>query len=131
MVFHGPSSANYDHTVKEPLVLSDWVNGPAEGAYQDEKDPVKRGASTDSILLNGVGQVTAPGVARSFTGGSISTAYPVIKVVPGKKNRLRIINMSIATGFVFSIDGHNFTVIGNDFVPVKPYTTNSIVVAIG
>ncbi len=31
----------------------------------------------------------------------------------------------------FSIDGHNMTVIANDFVPVKPYTTNVVTLGIG
>lgn len=131
MLIYGPSSGNYDVTVKDPLVVTDWVHGHAETAYQDEKNPVIRGASTDSILLNGVGQITPNGVARRVLNNDIRTAYPVTTVVPGKRNRFFVINTSIATAFVFSIDGHNFTVINNDFVAVKPYTVSSIVVAIG
>ncbi|KAM7201096.1 laccase 2 [Rhypophila sp. PSN 637] len=131
MLIHGPSSGNFDVTVKDTLLLSDWVNSKAETAYQDEKDPLIRGASADSILLNGVGQNTPNGVSRMFSNNDIRTAYPVTTIVPGKRNRLFIINGSVATAFVFSIDAHNFTVIANDFVPVRPYTVSSIVVAIG
>ena len=33
--------------------------------------------------------------------------------------------------FQFSIDGHNFTVIANDLVPLVPYQTDSIVIGEG
>lgn len=131
MLIYGPSSANYDVTTKDVLMVTDWVHGKADEAYQDEKNPRIRGASTDSILLNGVGQVTPHGVARKFLNNDIRTAYPVTTIYPGKKNRFFVINSSVATAFVFSIDGHTFTVINNDFVAVKPYTVDSIIVDIG
>jgi FtsP/CotA-like multicopper oxidase with cupredoxin domain len=31
----------------------------------------------------------------------------------------------------FTIDGHNFTVIANDFVPINPYTTDVITLGVG
>ena len=33
--------------------------------------------------------------------------------------------------FIFSIDGHNLTVIETDLVPIKPYTTESLFIGIG
>lgn len=30
----------------------------------------------------------------------------------------------------FTIDGHNFTVIANDFVPVQPYTTSVVTLGV-
>lgn len=38
---------------------------------------------------------------------------------------------SIDTFFKFSIDGHNFTVISTDFVPIEPYETTNLSIAIG
>ena len=32
---------------------------------------------------------------------------------------------------MFSIDGHNLTVMSSDFVPIKPYETESVTVGIG
>ena len=49
----------------------------------------------------------------------------------GKKHRLRLIGASGEGMQKFSIDGHNLTVIANDFVPLKPYTTDMITLAPG
>lgn len=51
--------------------------------------------------------------------------------IQGKKYLLRIINTSLDTDYIFSIDNHNFTVISSDFVPIIPYNTSNIAVAIG
>jgi FtsP/CotA-like multicopper oxidase with cupredoxin domain len=48
----------------------------------------------------------------------------------GRKYRLRLINTSGEGIQKFTIDGHNFTVIANDFVPVQPYTTNVITLGV-
>lgn len=44
---------------------------------------------------------------------------------------MRLINTSTDTTFVFSIDKHNFTVIGADLVPLEPYDTSHILIGIG
>ena len=49
----------------------------------------------------------------------------------GKKYLLRIINTSVDTTFVFAIDNHKLQVIEADFVPIVPYTNDSILVGIG
>ena len=50
---------------------------------------------------------------------------------PNKIHRLRLINSGAEGIQQFSIDGHNMTVIANDFVPVQPYSTNSVTLAVG
>lgn len=49
----------------------------------------------------------------------------------GKKHLLRLINHSAEAVIFFSIDGYNVTVIANDFVPVVPYTTDLVTLAVG
>ena len=49
----------------------------------------------------------------------------------GKLYLLRLINTSVDSTFIFSIDNHNLTIIETDFVPIHPYQTNSVLVAIG
>ena len=49
----------------------------------------------------------------------------------GKKHRLRLINAGSEGLQRFTIDGHNMTVIANDFVPVVPYETNVVTLGIG
>jgi hypothetical protein len=44
---------------------------------------------------------------------------------------LRLINTSFDTTFVFSIDNHNLTVIGADFVPIHSYSNTSVLIGIG
>jgi hypothetical protein len=45
------------------------------------------------------------------------------RFTPGKRHRLRLINAGAEGTQKFTIDGHNMTVIANDFVPVIPYDT--------
>ena len=44
---------------------------------------------------------------------------------------LILINTAVDTTFVFSIDEHELEVIEADFVPIRPYKSNSILVGIG
>ena len=44
---------------------------------------------------------------------------------------MRLINTSVDTAFIFAIDNHKITVVGADFVPIKPYVTDHVVVGIG
>jgi FtsP/CotA-like multicopper oxidase with cupredoxin domain len=52
-------------------------------------------------------------------------------LTPGKKHLLRIINTSVEASLQATLDGHNFTVISSDFVPVKPFSTNQLTMAVG
>ena len=49
----------------------------------------------------------------------------------GKTHRLRLINAGAEGIQKFSIDGHNMTVIANDFVPIQPYDTQVVTLAVG
>jgi hypothetical protein len=42
-----------------------------------------------------------------------------------------VINTSVDTTWIFSIDNHNFTVMSTDFVPIHPYSVSHIVLGIG
>jgi hypothetical protein len=48
-----------------------------------------------------------------------------------KRYLLRLINTSFDTTFVFSIDNHNLTIIGADFVPIHNYSNTSVLIGIG
>lgn len=52
------------------------------------------------------------------------------KFTSGKTHLLRVINNGAAGFQQFSIDGHNMTVIANDFVPVKPYNTTMLTMGV-
>ena len=54
-----------------------------------------------------------------------------MKLTPGKKHRLRLINTSSENHFTLSLAGHDFTVIQTDFVPVQPIVKKEIFLALG
>jgi FtsP/CotA-like multicopper oxidase with cupredoxin domain len=121
MVIHGPATANYDIDLG-PYVLQDWYYITAYQAGARAFNGGLGGAppTGDNILVNGTN--------KNAAGGG---AYNRVSITAGKKYRLRIINSSIDAGFLVSLDGHPFQVIAHDFVPVVPYTTNYLKVAIG
>ncbi|KAI8933007.1 hypothetical protein NX059_009656 [Plenodomus lindquistii] len=41
---------------------------------------------------------------------------------------MRLVNSGTDSQFQFSIDGHKLRVIANDFVPIKPYITDSVII---
>lgn len=49
----------------------------------------------------------------------------------GRRYLLRLINTSVDTTFVFTIDNHWLKVIAADFVPIHPYVVDHVVVGIG
>ncbi|KAL8637645.1 MAG: hypothetical protein Q9228_005105 [Teloschistes exilis] len=119
LTIHGPSSANYD-VAKDPTLMTDWIHRSWFEDFQVELNGAAPLAS--SILLNGKGSYA--GAARQ--GYKFNTT-----VEGGKKYLMRLINTSVGTTFVFAIDNHNITVMSSDFVPIKPYVTDHVVVGIG
>ncbi|KAK0723520.1 multicopper oxidase-domain-containing protein [Lasiosphaeria miniovina] len=116
----GPSSASYDEG-RNPLIITDWNHRSAFKDWQRELVPKPSFPTMNSVLINGHG---------NFAG-----AFPRDKfnmtVTKGKKYLLRIINTSVDTTYIFSIDNHEFTVMSSDFVPVQPYNVSHIAVGIG
>lgn len=49
---------------------------------------------------------------------------------PGKSHLLRLVNVGSSGLQFFTIDEHNLTVISNDYIPVEPYTTNSVTLGV-
>ncbi|TVY33304.1 Laccase [Lachnellula subtilissima] len=75
-----------------------------------------------NILLNGHGRYGPAGGGRE--------KYQVT-VDAGERHMLILINTALDTTFVFSIDDHELEIIEMDFVPIRPYKRNSILVGIG
>ncbi|KAM0715961.1 hypothetical protein Q7P37_008475 [Cladosporium fusiforme] len=118
LVVHGPASSNYDHDLG-PITFTDWFHETAfvnnhKALHSQRGPPVP-----ETGLINGT--------MKGEHGGK----YHVTTLKKGKKHRLRLINTGIDNNFHISIDGHNFTVITSDFVPIKPYVTNSVSINIG
>lgn len=62
---------------------------------------------------------------------SNSSSNAKFRFQSGKTHLLRLIGAG-AEGFeYFSIDGHELEIIANDYVPIKPYKTNVVSLAVG
>jgi FtsP/CotA-like multicopper oxidase with cupredoxin domain len=57
--------------------------------------------------------------------------YAVTVLEPGKRHLLRLMNTGINNYVHVGLDDHPFTVVAADFVPIVPYTTTSLVIAVG
>lgn len=125
MIIHGPKFADYDEDLG-PVLLSDWyhqdyftlVNQTMHGGV-----PV-----SNNNLINGKMNYPCVNTTLACTPNAGVSKF---SFAPGKKYRLRLINASGEGIQKFSIDGHTMTVIQNDFVPVKPYTTNVVTLGVG
>lgn len=130
LTIFGPSSANYDEAV-DPLLMADWNHQSAFSLFYQEITPGKGPPSMTSILLNGIGQYKCTDAEKKSGLCVDQTSFYNMTLTKGKRYLLRLINTSVDSTFIFSIDNHNVTVIGADFVPIHPYETNSVLVGIG
>ena len=83
----------------------------------------------DNNLINGKGSLNC----NSTLGGTCTpdAGLSKFKFTKGKTHRLRLINTGSAGTQKFSIDGHQLQVTTVDYVPIVPYTTNVVTLAIG
>lgn len=68
------------------------------------------------MLINGIGCYNS----------ECEHPHAIINVEPNKRYRFRLLNMACKPHYMFSIDGHNLTVIEVDGNYVEPYTVDSI-----
>lgn len=119
---NGPATTNYDEDLGV-FPMMDWTYITA---YQAAAIAFQNGQAGlgppvgDNILINGT--------AKNAAGGG---AYARVTIQTGKRYRLRLINTSVDTNLLVNLDGHPFTVIATDFVPIVPYNTNYIQIGIG
>jgi FtsP/CotA-like multicopper oxidase with cupredoxin domain len=105
---NGPATANYDIDLGV-IPLTDWSHEPV---FELLASRPAAPPTSQTLLVNG-------------------TNKGVINFAPGQTHRLRVVNTGINQFFHFGIDGHTMTVIADDFVPIKPYTTQQLVIAVG
>jgi FtsP/CotA-like multicopper oxidase with cupredoxin domain len=128
MTIHGPSSAEYDIDAGF-AVLQDWSHQTAESQYHNAEtigDAPEFGPRTlDTGLINGK-NLWSPDNGTTVTGSRFEMTFQ-----PGKTHLIRVVNTAIQSTFKFHIDGHKFTVISADFVPIVPYETDILNINIG
>lgn len=120
MVIYGPQNVEYDVDLG-PIIISDYYS---EYYFVNVEKTLANPASgqagpplATNNLING----------KTNNGGSIAT----FNVQSGKSYRMRLINPGSASVQKFSIDGYNFTIFANDFVPIEPYTTDVVTLGVG
>jgi iron transport multicopper oxidase len=95
------------------LTLGDWIH---QAAPAGPKFP-----TPNATVFNGVGR---------YDGGP-AVPLTVLTVTPGKRYRIRLISISCDPNYIFTIDGHNMTIIEADGVNTQPVTVDSIQIFAG
>lgn len=135
MIIDGPSSSAYDGDLGT-FMISDWSHFTVDSRYdQAENANVDASGATiggpvtmDNGLINGK-NIWLGDNQNSTAVGSRYTAPT--SMTSGKKYLLRFINSAIQSTYKVQLDGHSFTVISTDFVPITPYTTTVLSISIG
>lgn len=122
LIINGPASSNYDIDLGT-YTVNDWYY----------KTAAQTAAITDNNLQNAAGpppgdNILINGTNKNAAGGG---SYGKVSVTKGKKYLLRLINPSLDAQIRVSLDGHPFTVVTSDLVPIKPFTTNWLLLGIG
>jgi FtsP/CotA-like multicopper oxidase with cupredoxin domain len=99
--------------------LQDYFHSPIFGVWFAERSTPPIPADTG--LINGKNKNMSTGEGD----------FSLFEFVPGKKYRIRLINVSTDQHFKFSVDEHSMTVQAADFVPVVPYTQRVLDIAVG
>ena len=113
---------NYDED-KGVIIMNDWDLNTVDELFTTAQ---KDGPPTlDNALINETNVFGYDGNANQ-TGTRFNTSF-----CAGTSYRLRLVNAACDTHFKFSIDNHTMTVIANDIVPIEPYKTNVLNIAMG
>lgn len=119
IIIDGPATANYDEDLGV-LPLTDWYYLPGFEVNEQAQLSKTGPPLPDNILVNGT--------HKNAAGGG---AYAKVNVKKGKKYRIRLINTSVDSVFHVSFDGHPFTVMTSDFVPIRPFVADQLTLNIG
>jgi FtsP/CotA-like multicopper oxidase with cupredoxin domain len=106
-----------------PYMVTDWYYRTAyqiDSLTQQALQNRGPGPGGDNILINGTN--------KNKNGGG---KYNAVTIKKGKKYRLRLINISVDNNIRVSLDNHPMQVMTSDFIPIKPYTTEWVLLAIG
>ncbi|KAK6390354.1 hypothetical protein LTR65_005729 [Meristemomyces frigidus] len=132
IVIHGPPSDEYDVDVG-PVMLSDWFHDYYDNLVMDifyatETCDPHCPPMSNNMLINGKNSYPCNTTSLTCTPNAGTASF---KFETGKRHRLRLINHAAEAIIFFSIDGYELTVIANDFVPVTPYQTDLVTLAVG
>lgn len=125
MVIHGPKHEDYDIDIG-PIILEDWFHADYFSLVEDTMEG--NFPPSNNNLINGRMNYPCDNTTLPCTPNAGVSKF---KFQSGKKHLLRLINTGAEGNQKFSIDGHQMKVVAVDFVPVEPYMTNVVTLAIG
>jgi FtsP/CotA-like multicopper oxidase with cupredoxin domain len=125
IIIYGPNNAAYDIDLG-PVLLTDTYHKQYYDLVETVMTPLDKGGNpeppSDSNLINGKMKFDCSTVAVGDTTPCNSNAgISKFVLTTGKTHLLRLINAGSEGLQRFSIDGHDLTVIANDFVPVVSF----------
>ncbi|KAL3518092.1 hypothetical protein ACH5RR_020681 [Cinchona calisaya] len=104
------------------VVLGEWWKSDVESVIHEAKKSGLAPNVSDAHTINGY---SGP-VSNCFSKGGFN-----LPVETGKKYMLRIINAALNEELFFKIAGHKLTIVEVDATYVKPFTTDTILIAPG
>ncbi|KAH6869777.1 multicopper oxidase-domain-containing protein [Thelonectria olida] len=123
---NGPTSMNYDVDLG-PVLITDNFHGDAFSLVILEY--LDRPPTPDSMLMNGKGKYyCCKKTDPQCVGNSNLTTF---NFEAGKTYKMSLVNTATSTQMTFWIDNHSFSVVAADFVPITPYNTSILNIAIG
>ncbi|KAF1843096.1 multicopper oxidase [Cucurbitaria berberidis CBS 394.84] len=125
MVIYGPKHQEYDIDIG-PIILEDWFHADYFSLVNQTMNG--RFPPSNNNLING--RMNYP-CANTTLPCTPNAGVSKFQFQSGKKHLLRLINAGAEGNQKFSIDGHQLKVIAVDFIPVEPYTTNVVTLAVG
>ena len=132
IVVYGPWDKEYDIDVG-PVVLNDFYHVDWQTMVKNITAPRPNQPppmpTSDSNLINGKMRFDCTSVPKDHKCSEAGLSQ--FRFKSGKSHRLRLMNTGADAAQQFSIDGHSMTVFANDFVAVKPYTTNVVTLGVG
>ena len=127
------STEKYEYDDEILITLNDWYHRSAHENEAWHLSLMSRGVPPypDSGMINGRGRYNCTVAAlRNFNCTAENQRRHVFRVTPGKKYRIRVINVSAVSAFRFSIDGHTLNTIEVDGIDVlKPVAADVAVLA--
>ncbi|KAL0573755.1 hypothetical protein V5O48_008198 [Marasmius crinis-equi] len=132
--YHSHHRAQYCDGLRGPLVIYDPAD-PAAHLYDvDDESTIITLAdwyynTSEFLIANVPGRKTPNSTLINGLGRSVNeptAELAVVNVEKGKRYRMRLISLSCDPNWIFSIDGHNMTIIEADGQPTDPVTVNSL-----
>ncbi|XP_058739648.1 laccase-17-like [Vicia villosa] len=105
-----------------PIIFGEWFNGDSEAIIEEALQTGGGPNVSDAYTINGL-----PGPLYNCSDKDTFK----LKVKPGKTYLLRFINAALNNQLFFSIANHTLTVVEADAVYVKPFETDTILIAPG